>query len=60
MLDQQTATEREIDVMMDLRKSVDELVDQMKELNQKLPKSYELDDLIKSLHKLAQGAESRR
>jgi Tfp pilus assembly protein PilO len=52
MLDQQTVTEREIDVMMDLRKSVDELSDQIKDLNQKLPKSYVIDDLVKSLHKL--------
>jgi Tfp pilus assembly protein PilO len=58
MLEQ--ATEREIDVMMDLRKSVDELSDHIKELNHKLPKSYEIDDLIKSLHKLAQVAEANK
>lgn len=55
MLDQATTTEREIDVMMDLRKSVDELCDQIKELNQRLPKSYVIEDLTKSLHKLAQA-----
>jgi Tfp pilus assembly protein PilO len=57
MFDQATATEREIDVMMDLRKSVDELSDRIKDLSQKLPKAYEIEDLIKSLHKLAHVAE---
>ena len=57
MLEHSTVTEREIDVMMDLRKSVDELSDQIKDLNQKLPKSYVIEDLIKSLHKLAQATE---
>lgn len=59
MLEQATVTEREIDVMMDLRKSMDELSDQIKELNQKLPKSYVIDDLVKSLHKLVHAAEAR-
>jgi Tfp pilus assembly protein PilO len=57
MFEQATATEREIDVMMDLRKSVDELSEHIKDLSQKLPKAYEIEDLIKSLHKLAHTAE---
>jgi Tfp pilus assembly protein PilO len=59
MLDQATATEREIDVMMDLRKSVDELTHEIKDLNHRLPKLYEIDDLVKSLHKLAQAVDSK-
>jgi len=50
-------SERDHDVMLDLRKSIDDLADQIKDLNAKLPKSYEIDNLVKSIHKLAQAAD---
>lgn len=52
-------SERDHDVMLDLRKSIDDLVDQIKDLNAKLPKSYEIDNLVKSIHKLAQCADGK-
>ena len=52
-------SERDHDVMLDLRKSIDDLADQIKDLNAKLPKSYEIDNLVKSIHKLAQCADTK-
>jgi hypothetical protein len=52
---QATLNERDLDAMINLRKAVDDLADQIKDLNQKLPKSYVIEDLIKSLHKLSQA-----
>lgn len=53
MLEQATMSERLHDTIMDLRKSIDELTDEMKEINRKLPRSFEVDHLVKSVTKLA-------
>jgi Tfp pilus assembly protein PilO len=59
MLQQATMSEREHDDLLDLRKSVDDLTDQIKELNHKLPKAYEIENLVKSIHRLTLAAEGK-